>query len=65
MFKYLNFLGDVSDLIEDSVDVLQQLRYGNEDAARVKLIKIASSANRMVTEMNNNFLAANIEGEGE
>lgn len=65
MLKYLNYLGDIADLIEDSVEVLQQLRYGNETEARVKLLKISTASVRIYNEMNGVYLTADSEGDSD
>lgn len=63
MQKYLNTMYDAADLVEDAIDVFQQLRYGNEHEARVKLLKIVASATRMWSELDHERLTADSEGE--
>lgn len=64
MLKYLNHLGDLVDLIEDTVDILQQFRYNNEQEAKSKLLKVSVACARIYNEMNND-LTASSNGESD
>lgn len=63
MQKYLNSIADIADIIEDSVDVLQQLRYGNEVEARLKLLKVATAAMALYNHLANSLTTGSEEGE--
>lgn len=65
MTRYLNSLGDIADIVEDAVDAMQQLRYGNETEARIKLLKITSAAMALYNHLSGIVVTADSEGEGE
>jgi hypothetical protein len=65
MNGFYTHLGDLADIIDDAVEALQQLRYGNEQVARVKLLKVSNGALSLYNALTNKELTADSEGEGE
>lgn len=65
MTRYLNSLGDIVDIVEDAVDAMQQLRYGNEQQARLKLLKITNSAMQLYNYLSGLTADSEEAGEGE
>jgi hypothetical protein len=65
MNGFYTHLGDLADIIDDAVEALQQLRYGNEQVARVKLLKVSNGALSLYNALTNKELTAGSEDEGE
>jgi hypothetical protein len=65
MNGFYTHLGDLADIIDDAVEALQQLRYGNEEVARVKLLKVSNGALSLYNALTNKELTADSEDEGE
>ena len=65
MNGFYTHLGDLADIIDDAVEALQQLRYGNEQVARVKLLKVSNGALSLYNALTNKELTADSEDEGE
>lgn len=66
MTRYLNSLCDIADIVEDAVDAMQQLRYGNEQEARLKLLKVSTDALQLYNYLAGILTADSEEaGEGE
>lgn len=63
MTRYLSSMGDIADIIEDAVDAMQQLRYGNETEARIKLLKVSSAALHLYNHLSG-IVTADSEEEG-
>jgi hypothetical protein len=65
MNGFYTHLGDLADIIDDAVEALQQLRYGNEEVVRVKLLKVSNGALSLYNALRGYELTADSEDEGE
>jgi hypothetical protein len=65
MNGFYTHLGDLADIIDDAVEALQQLRYGNEQVARVKLLKVSNGALSLYNALTDKELTVGSEDEGE
>ena len=59
MARYINSITDIMDIVEDAVDAMQQLRYGNEQEAREKLRKISLKS----LELHNHLNGVTVDSE--
>lgn len=51
----MEHLGDMADILEDIVDAIQQLRYGNKEKARLKIVNVTNAAKQLNLAMLSDY----------